>query len=364
VKPLFSLIFILILSNGKATIPDSLLKVSALLKSDTDRVNLFYKEGFNNRAVDPQYSYECAKLAEQYSREANLPYYIAKANNLLGILYFRKNDLSKAIVYHKNALNLRTIIGDKKGIALSQTNLGNIYTSLKQYALAEDAYLKALDANNQLDEQKQAGNCLLNLGVLNAEQKKYSAAKNYFDQALRNASNRYDYELKAMCLNNLADINLSLHQPDEAIANCVNSIKAKELMDNEMEMADSYLNLASAYFMKNEINEGRQNLKIADSIIRKFDYTEAKINLFKLTAEELANEKKYEEALRYFSQYLSLKDSVELAGKEIDLSNNFIEEYLAQKPVNDERAGFPYLYLNILIIGLISVIAFVFFPKQ
>ncbi|MGZ3920436.1 MAG: tetratricopeptide repeat protein [Bacteroidia bacterium] len=363
-KLFFSLILILNLLKVNAHLPDSLLAVSGNLKSDTDRVNFFYKEGFINRAVDPQYSFECAKLAEQYAQKASLPFYIAKASNLLGILYYRKMDFNKALSYHKKALNLRTIINDKKGIALSETNLGNIYTDIKKYELAEIAYLKALQMNNDLEDKKQVGNCLVNLGVLNTELKNYSAAKNYLDKALSNAENRYDYELQAMCLNNLAEVNLALNQPDDAIANCVNSIKVKELMDNEMEMADSYLTIAKAYILKNENAEALNNLNIADSIIHKYNYTAARMHSLKLKAELYSNTKDYEKAFTYLTSYHALHDSIEQEEKQLNLENNFIEEF-TNKELDAERPfSFPYLYLNILIVSFILVIVLVFKPRQ
>jgi tetratricopeptide (TPR) repeat protein len=364
VKLFFSLIFILILSNAFPGIPDTLLLVSRTLKHDTDKVNFFYKEGFEKRASDPQYSYECAKKAEQYAQKSKLPYYIAKASNLLGVLYYRKNDLQKALTYHQNALNQRIIIGDVRGIALSQTNLGNIYTDLKMYGAAEASYLLALQSNTELNDLKQAGNCLLNLGVLKAEQKLFDIAKNYFEQALRNATMRYDYELKALCLNNLADINIALKQPDDAIASCINSIKAKELMDNEMEMADSYLTLAKAFFLKGDIPEGRNNLNIADSIIRKFNYTTAMVSLLKLRSEQFELEKNYEAAFRSLSRHHALSDSISCVEKNTKLDNDFLEATANTNTAGEKPFTFPYFYLNLLIISFVLVVVFIFFPRQ
>lgn len=363
-KRFFSLILILNLLKAGGHIPDSLLLICRQLKADTDKVNLFYKYGFNNRSSDPQLSFECAKLAEEYAQKSNLPFYIAKASNLLGVLYFRKHDLTTALTYHEKALRLRTAINDYKGIALSETNLGNLYSELKHYEAAEKSYLKALEINTQLHDQKQADNCLLNLGVLKTEQKELQSGKHYFTQVLKNASLRYDYELEAMCLNNLAVINIELNQPDEAIANCINSIKMKELADNEMEQADSYLNLALAYFKKKDLKSGLESIETADGIVNKFNYTSAKISSLKLKADYHQEQNDYESAFKYLTEYNQLKDSVNATEKLIALHNNFSDFKTETKNIHAEDFHFPYVYLNLLIALFILVFIFIFKPQQ
>jgi tetratricopeptide (TPR) repeat protein len=365
VRILFLILFILNLLNINGQNFDS-LKIAALdLLSDTDRVNLFYKEGFANRSIDPQYSYDCAKKAEVYAQKVGLPFYTAKANNLLGILFYRKGDLNTALSYHKIALNLRTLINDKKGIALSQTNLGNIYSELTLYKLAEDAYLKALAINNDLNLSEQIDNCLLNLGVLSADLKMINVAENYFNRAITNAKKRNDYGMEAACLNNLAVINTIKQDFDAAIANSYNSIKAKELMDNEMEMADSYLNIAVAYIKKKEAPEAFKHLKIADSIILKFNYLAAKIQSLKAYSEYYELEKNYEASLLSLKQFTTLKDSLTKASKEIGFENTFIETKISEQMIAEtEKNKLPFVFFVILIIMILGLTAFIFKFKR
>lgn len=356
------ILLILNLSNIQAHLPDSLLAVSHKLSDDTSRVNFFYKQGFENRTIDPQYSFECAQLALKFAQQTSLPYFVAKANSLLGVLFFRQQNFTKALFHHKKALQLREKISDRKGIAISQTNLGNIYSEFKYYRLAETAYLKALEMNSELQDAKQIAVCMVNLGVLSVEQKKYSVAKNYFINALANSKMRFDYEIEALCLNNLSVINIALNETDEAIANCLNSIKTKELMDNEMEMADSYLNLALAYLKKGDKTATFQNLVIADSIIKKFNYTEARLNSLKIKSEFYASEKSFDQAFVSLSQYELLKDSLQLIEKNIDLRPDFTEEQ-EQEIIESKDFSFPYIYLNILIVSATLVLIFVFKPN-
>lgn len=364
-KRLFITLFILNLLNVFGQNFDSLKVAANQLHSDTDRVNLFYKEGFANRSIDAQYSYDCAKQAEVFAQSANMPYYTAKASNLLGILFYRKGDLNTALSYHKKALNLRTLINDKKGIALSQTNLGNIFSELALYKLAEEAYLKALQINNDLNLPNQIDNCLLNLGVLSTELKMINVAENYFNRALTNSTKRNDYETQASCLNNLAVINTIKQDYDAAIANSYNSIKVKNLMDNEMEMADSYLNIAVAYIKKKDSKNALENLLIADSIIIKFNYLAAKIQSLKAFSEYYELEKNYEAALISVNKSITLKDSLEKVNKQLSLENNFIEtKIISESTTQNEKNNYTIVFFTGLILLFLFLTAFIFKFKR
>jgi two-component system NarL family sensor kinase len=354
--------FIFVLSQNY----DSLETIANALKNDSDRVNLFYKEGFEKRTIDVQYSYYCAKQAEYFAQIINKPYYTAKANNLLGILYYRKGDLKKALFYHKTALSLRNSINDIKGIALSQTNLGNIYTDLQEYKLAEQAYLKALELNNNLNNQKQLANGLVNIGVLKVEQNDLDAAVNYFNMANNKAKSINDYEIQAMCLNNMADVYTALHQFDEAIASAQNSIKLKTLMDNEVEMADSYLTIANAYMLKSNIDLALQHLAIADSIINKYDYLMAKLHALIIKYNYYEKIKNYELAFKFLKDHTILQDSLDELNKGYSLESNFDETPLKTETRNSGlSANYGiYYFFGLLFFVALAIVLFVFNFKR
>jgi tetratricopeptide (TPR) repeat protein len=339
---------------------DSLLLEAPKLLDDTARVNLFYKQGFLHRASDAQFSYLCAKQAEKYAIQAKAPYYIAKAKNLLGILYYRKGDLRKALIFHKDALALRTQINDEKGIGLSEANLGNVYSDLMQTVLAEQAYVKALQIQTKLKDEKQINNCLINLGGLQIVNGNYEVAENYFNEAMRTALSQNDYEVQATCLNNLAVIHIVQKNYQSAIANCQNSLKLKLLMDNEMEMADSYMNMALAYLRLNEPKIALNNIHNADSLINKYNYMSAKAELMSTKIEYYESIKNFETALKLFKQQKVLNDSLDDANRELIYENDFSENVLTSKQKNYSQqmahaSGFPFFMLGVLLAIVIGV---------
>jgi tetratricopeptide (TPR) repeat protein len=340
------------------------LRVSFKLQADTDRVNFFCKEGFAKRAIDPLYSIECAKLAESFAKGTGLPFYMAKANNLLGILHSRRGDLVNSLVYHKRALALREKISDKRGLAITYLNLGNTYADLKHFQLAESSYKNGLKVSKEINDLKQTRNCLLNLGALKIGEAALkndtiilAAAADYFSQAEENTDEKNDYELRALCLTNKAIIHINMRKYDEAVADCENALKAREIMEDERGKAENYLNLALAYFLMKENEKGNENLQLAEIIINKYDYLAARINMLKIKADHFESEKKMDEAYNCIRRYYFLKDSLGDAYKSMKLEN----EYSDLEPGTfKQEFKFPYLLLNILLIGAALVIIVVF----
>lgn len=365
-RHLFYLLIILFFSNIKAQSVDSILLVAKTLKHDTDRINLLYKQGFDKRTSNPQYSYECAKKAESYAQKVSLPYYSAKVNNLLGILYYRKGELKKAITYHLNALNIRTAINDKKGMALSNLNLGNVYTDLHNYSLAESYYLKSLQINSELNNEEQINNCLINLGTLASQQRKDEVASEYFTTVLNSAKKNNNYELQAMSFNNLAVIKMNTQKFEESIALSHNSIKAKELSENEVEKADSYLNIALCYLFLNDLKQTQTFLQISDSIINRFGYLAAKLNYLQIEHQYFNALNDYKNAYNSLNLLHKLNDSILLANKEAKLENDFIEFIEDTKrdssPKNSDTG--IYWFWGILILLGISLFMFVLKNKR
>lgn len=335
---------------------DSLLYVSVKLGHYTDRVNLFYEQGFSLRYKLPQFSYDCAKQAEYFAQHSRSVKHMAKADNLLGILFYRKGDLKKALDYHLKALEGRESINDEQGIAFSETNLGNIYTDLGKFTQAEQSYLHALQLNSKLGNEKQSGNCYVNLGVLKTNTNAPDEAERYFYNAFKIAKNTIDYELEALCLNNLAVINLQRKEFEAAVSNCMDALKVKDIMGNDMEKTDSYINLANAYFHLKQKENSDYYLAKADSMCGIFDYPEAKAELLKLKSLIYEAYGEFNTALKNYKTYIHLRDSLMEANSEIIRAELFSENSDI-KTQTKEPFSFPYL----MLISLLSISVFIVF---
>lgn len=366
VRALFVFIFFLILLNARAQSADSILSVALTLPSDTERVELFYKEGFSYRSSDPLYSFDCSELAEKFANKSRSVFYQAKAKNLKGILYYRKGDLPKALLCHKQALEKRELIGDKKGMIKSHINLGNVYSDMELIIAAEKHYEEALKLSLEINERDQIPSCLLNLGTLNAskgslEKDSLSTWKafDYFGRALRIGKEQKDYELQAQALNNLSVVKMVMDQQDDAIAYCMDAIKLYEMMDAEIEKADTYLNIALASSYKKDGAMTEEYLLKADTVIERQNYLSGRIQWLKQRSSQLAERKEYEQAFSLLSRHYFLKDSLMKANAKSKRENAFNEQRIQEKEQGG-KFNFPYFYFNLLVLIAIGISVWTF----
>ncbi len=315
---------------------DSLIHEVMQVQNDTERVNQLYKQGFGLRNSDPAYALKLAKLCEEQALLCRSDKHLAKSYNLLGVLFYKRADYAKAIQYHRQALQLRKNIGDKLGIAISQTNLGNIYTDLQYYSLAETAYLGALRQYHELHEVLQATRCLINLGVLRHDQRHTYAALRNFKEALTLAGSANDYENMAICNNNIGGVLAELGQLDTALLYAEEGLKMRHLLDNEVEIADSYLNLAGIYTLQKKYSEAADYLNQAEKIVNMYDYPEAKVQLYKCRADLYRETRDYEKAYEYLQKQYTLHDSLQRIEKDhqVFLDNETLpyDQVLHQQP--------------------------------
>jgi len=306
-----STVFLLVLFNyAIAQQSDTLLTRILTIRNDTEKVNQLYKGGFSLRNTDPQLAFYYANLCEEQAQVSGSKRHLAKSYNLLGILFYKKSDYTKALAYHQKALAIRMELRDLNGVALSQTNLGNIYTDLQLFEKAESSYLKALTLFRENGDQKRAADCLINLGVLKQTLKQNEAAFENYAMALKIAEKINDYEMSSLCLNNMAQVFFEKGNYDKSIAYNEDALKIRNMMDNNLEVADSYLNLASNYIRLRKYEKALEYLDTAYHISSRYQYYDAMQTAFKIYSEYYSELKNYEEAYNWLKKYEGSKDSI------------------------------------------------------
>lgn len=350
----FIVSFILLPCLLAAQSHDSLINGLVQISNDTERVNQLYKHGFEMRNTDPAYAYRLAKACEEQALHVQSKKHLAKSYNLLGILFYKRADYTKALQYHRQALALRRDVRDKLGIAISQTNLGNIYTDLLYYKLAEVSYLDALKQYNELHNTLQTAKCLINLGVLKHEQKQATAALQNFKEALKLGNTLADYEVLAICNNNIGEVLAEQGQLDTAMLYVEEGLKMRNLLDNEVEIADSYLNMAGICIKKGQYSEAAGYLGLAEKIADAYGYLQAKVLLYRHRAELYKQQRDFEKAYECLQKGDALKDSLQNIEKEnlIFLDDDALPAGLPQAP----QGPFRNLWLLVSCVAMALII--------
>lgn len=345
-------IFILLGFTCFSQVNDSLLYQTQHIENDTERVNQLYKIGFDIRNNDPEMSYEFAKVCEQEALKSNSLKHLAKAFNLLGVLYYKKGNFTKALNYQKQALTLNQSINNETGIAINHTNLGNIYSDINYLQLAEQSYLQALQAYNKTGNTLHIVRSLINLGVLKYNQKQYNAAIKQFEEALGYANNIGENELVASCYNNIGTILREQNKLDSALLYLEESLKIRQLIDNEFELADSYNNIALVFIKQKNFSQAANYILLADEIITKYDYTEALLELYHTRSLFFEAQQNFEEANIWLKKHYALKDSIQTLEKnliELEFSTN-------QETLKSEKMATNHLHNLWLLISCLVML--------
>ena len=302
---------------------DSLLEFRfAEMPDDSLKVMELYKRGYEERTKNIQNAFVFAKACESSALNTKSNFLIAKANNLLGILYFKTGKLSNAEYHHNYALSIWESINNKEGIGLTLINLGNIYSDKNQKENAEQAYLEAFSIFNELKNDKQKANALNNIGIIKFENGNISIAKHYFEKAYQLAEKLNDYELKAFCLNNIGATYEREKNWNEAWAYYDDARELRELMDNQTDLVDSYINLASVSLENKKINQAKEYISKAFGISKAQEYAEGKIALYDLNVKLFLTINEADSAIFY--QKLFYEEKLKLIEESKDAETNFI----------------------------------------
>ena len=349
------IISILLSFAGFSQVNDSLLYQIKTIENDTERVNQLYKTGFDIRNTDPELSYKIATLCEKEALKSKSIVHLAKSNNLLALLFYKKGDYTKALQYQKKSLLLSQAINNQFWIAINQANLGNIYSDINYPKLAEYSYLQSLQASNQTGNTLQIARCLINIGVLKHEQKEFNAAIKQFEEAMKYANDIGNQELMADCYNNIGTMLREQHKLDSALLYLEEGLKIRQLIDNEFELADSYNNIAMVYVLQKNFNQASNYILLANNICSRYEYPEALVELYQTQSEFYEAQQNFEQANIFLKKHYALKDSL----KQIDQENKdliFIEEEVSLKSKTHSTSNtsnnwllFP---LIILLIGI------------
>lgn len=304
----FILLFSCCLYNLKSQ--DTSLTRILDLDSDTEQVNQLYARCNALRHSDLEKAWYYAQLCEERAQIAESPKHLAKSYNMLGVLYYKKGDLKTAQAYHQRALDIRMACGDEHGAAMSRVNLANIYTDVQLFDKAEENYLAAHSIYQRRGDKRRAGDCLMNLGVLKQNLHQTNSARENYSQALKIAEDLNDYDMRSRCLNNLAQIFYEQGDYERSIAFNQDALKLRSMMDNSLEVADSYLNLAANSIKLADFKAARYYLDTAVVVSQRYKYHEALLLSTKIRADYFAGLKDFEQAYHWLTIYHARKDSL------------------------------------------------------
>ncbi len=138
------------------------------------------------------------QLIEKYTQEGNLTEassYLSRSAYLMQTNGFN----GEAVEYYLRVLDINQQLNNQKGIQLVSNNLGMIYIDLEQYDKAIQYLQKALQISKQSRQQTESVSCLTNIAVAQQGSGKYKEASNTLEEAINIAKELNDLKLLRRC---------------------------------------------------------------------------------------------------------------------------------------------------------------------
>jgi len=289
---------------------DSLRLVLREQPSDTNRVNNLLRTAWISRADDPQSAMKDAVEAKELSVKRGFGKGEAMALSTIGVLQYRRGDLTSAAATHLQALRIRERIGDSNGEARSCINLGNIYSDQRNNELALEYYRRAQDLLEEGEDYERLAIVYLNIGGIYLAEGDNIQARYYSTLTYKLARKIDDPLLEAQALNNEGVCFQHLNMLDSAAIVCTKSYQIAEENGEKTMMVDAAINIGNFQRLSGKKNEAVATHRNALEIAVDMGYIEGLRGLYESLADDYKALGDYENAFESQVLFKKFSDSI------------------------------------------------------
>jgi len=312
--------FILSIQSFGQVNVDSLTSVWANKKNaDTTRLNAMHEiawKGFLFRMPDSALYY--AGIQFDFAKKKGLKGEMARALKTKGVSFYLRQDFEKAIIFYQRSLALyekakmpNGSIGDEKGIASINNNLGVICQELGNQEEAIQYHEASLKAKKKLGDQEAMATSYINIGNVLSNQGNYAKAIGMYTKALRISEKGNNIKGISSCLNNIGIIYKDQGNYDEAINYYNESLKILTGANFKGDRINTLNNLGSAYMEKGDYNGSLEFYELSLTECRTVDYKRGEAANLNNIGSVFWYQNDYPKALDYYNRSLSIRREIE-----------------------------------------------------
>lgn len=273
-------------------------------QSRSDLGLAYYYKGDLNKAIE---LWEATSVIRQ---ELNDKSGLASVSMKIGAAWFKLGNYEKSLASQMKALNLYEQLQLDFGIALSLNNVAAVFEMQKQYSKAREYYFKAVGIHTKNRDSIQAAQVLINIGNIHYRENHFDSAAWYWKKALRKMPAGSVPQYESIAYNNLAEHLTVTGKYDSALLMINRAITLRKATRDYQGLTSSMSNLGRIYSLQKKYSLAERtyqaaldsaqtkNLKIEESKIR--------LNLYQLY-EQTGDFKK---ALTNYVQYATIEDSL------------------------------------------------------
>ena len=308
-------------------------------------------------------------------------------NKILAKIGYTYNEIGRNKILHGNypeglknsllALRIREELGDKKGIALTESNIGNIYFNLADYSESLKHYFVTLKLCLELGEKEVLSGAYMSVGVNYTAQGDYAEALKNYLAALKLAEEMKDSYYIGKIFSNLGDLDERQENYSEALKYYFASLKIFNEIEGKDDIALMNMSIGSVYRKQKKYKDAYEftskGLEVSKEV--------GSLEYIKLSYEYLTKldsaQSNFKQALAHYKLFISFRDSLvnsEITKKIVQHEMQYVfdkkEDSLKQVQfVTDTKLQVQkkqkYFYWGgLALLGLLSIFVFQNFQNQ
>lgn len=254
---------------GQNTELDSLEKwTKQNMQADSIRgqnlARLSFLYNYKDYAKGLRYGRESLKIGNDLNNE----FIKARAYNSIGVNHYKAGEYEQALDNYANAVFYKQSIGDEEGAAITEVNMGIIYTSQSRFIEAVTVYLQALKYFEKNEAIRLSAATYNNLSdvygrIDDNDKAVYWASKALEAQLLNNLNPNASYNRLAIIYDRMGNGEKSKGHKRKAIKSAISR-------GNRKQEADYYLSIANNFIKEREFDSAKfyskSALKIANEL--------------------------------------------------------------------------------------------------
>ena len=331
-------IFITMHCVAQAGITDSLRKVLALSKNDTNKVNILLSLSKNSLSMVPETSLMYANDAHKLAAELKFTRGRALALKSIGMVYYIQSKYPETLDYWTQSLNAFDSSGDKAGVANMLSNIGAVYSNQTEDNKALEYYFKALPYAEQLNDKLRTATLYINIGnVYYHNPVNHNKALEYFIKALPISEELEDNNTLGSASANIGEIYLDKNQFDSALYYFQ---KSKKSLDNSEDEAYALNNLGRFYAKKGNYEEAIRYHQNAFDTAQKADATLYMAQSILYLSDAYYKKGDYKQAIETYNS--AVEYALMISDKNIELKNAYAGLSLSYAQQKDFENAYKY----------------------
>jgi tetratricopeptide (TPR) repeat protein len=295
--------------------------------------------------------------------------------NNLGVAYKNQGALDKSLEYYLTALKIYTDLDNKEGIALTKNNIANIYSLKKDYAQAMKYFEESKAILTQLDDKTKMVGTMNNLGNLHSDLQLFEQALKYYQDAWELSEKMG--QPSADPLSNIGNLFFRQGNYQRAVEYYERALGMAEKENNRLNILNITANLGEVYVRANQPKAAQQFLDRAMKLSTDMQATFFEPQILRSMADNFSRQGKMKEAYETMVAFDKAKEKIygEESSRKIAQMEMALDLQEKEKEVEDLRREDEIktlqlkntrMIITVVIMGIVIIVAGfnLFFSKR